>query len=102
MDIECLIRELIMEDRFNEKYTKNQRSIFRKNMYEKVAQFIKENEKEKCFLQNKLDIYRNAYEELVKKNRRESCMELLFSLMLFLSIIYIYYNIINYANTHFS
>jgi hypothetical protein len=102
MDIECLIRELIIEDRFNEKYTKNQRSIFCKNMYEKIALFIKENEKDKKNLQDKLEVYRIAYENMEKKHRRDSWIEIFYGLNLFLLIIYNYVKLITFISTQSS
>jgi len=42
MSIDQLIRDLIEEDQFKAKYTTRQRSIFCKNMYAKVSQFIEE------------------------------------------------------------
>jgi hypothetical protein len=44
--IEMLIRDLIVEDQFNAKYTKNQKSIFCKNMYDKISKFLKNREEE--------------------------------------------------------
>ena len=44
--IEMLIRDLIVEDQFNAKYTKNQKSIFCKKMYAKISDFLKHREEE--------------------------------------------------------
>ena len=44
--IEMLIRDLIVEDQFNAKYTKNQKSIFCKKMYAKISEFLKHREQE--------------------------------------------------------
>jgi len=66
MDIDQLIRDLILEDQFKEKYTKRQRSIFCSNMYEKVATFMKHHQDELKESEKKVQKYRNAYIELVK------------------------------------
>jgi hypothetical protein len=66
MQIDQLIRDLILEDQFKEKYTKRQRSIFCNNMYEKIATFMKVHQDELRESEKKVQKYRNAYIELAK------------------------------------
>jgi predicted nuclease with TOPRIM domain len=75
MSIDQLIRDLIEEDTFKAKYTTRQRTIFCKNMYEKVSKFledsfdeemerIKELELELDESKHDLEVYKNSYQEL--------------------------------------
>jgi len=66
MDIDQLIRDLILEDQFKAKYTKRQQSIFYNNMYEKIATFMKVHEEQLKESEQKVQKYRNAYIELAK------------------------------------
>jgi phage-related tail protein len=73
--IDQLIRDLIVEDTFKSKYTARQRTIFCKNMYEKVAKFletsfdeeiekIKDLEEEVAVANNDMEVYKKSYEDL--------------------------------------
>jgi hypothetical protein len=64
MSIDQLIRDLIVEDQFKAKYTKRQRSIFCNNMYNKVANFIEDHEKDTLV---KLEMHYQA--NLLMKNK---------------------------------
>ena len=66
MDIDQLIRDLILEDQFKAKYTKRQRSIFCNNMYEKISTFMKHHQEELYQAEKKIEKYRKAYIELAK------------------------------------
>ena len=66
MDIDELIRDLILEDQFKAKYTNRQRTVFCENMYGKISLFIAKYEEKVKESEKKVDKYRNAYIELVK------------------------------------
>jgi len=66
MDIDELIRDLILEDQFKAKYTKRQRTIFCENMYEKIATFMKHPQEQLKESEKKVEKYRKAYIELAK------------------------------------
>jgi hypothetical protein len=68
MNTEDLIRDLIVEDQFNAKYTKRQRSIFCKNMYTKISKFLRFREKE--ILDRLNQKYIGQEEELEDTKRR--------------------------------
>ena len=67
MQIDQLIRDLILEDQFKAKYTKRQRSIFCNNMYEKISTFMKEHQEEQKEAEKKIEKYKKAYIELANK-----------------------------------
>jgi hypothetical protein len=66
MDIDELIRDLILEENFKTKYTKRQQTVFCNNMYGKISAFISKYEEKLKESEKKVDKYRNAYIELVK------------------------------------
>ena len=66
MDIDQLIRDLILEDQFKAKYTKRQRTIFCNNMYGKISSFVSTYEEEIKESEKKVEKYRKAYIELAK------------------------------------
>jgi len=66
MQIDQLIHDLILEEKFKEKYTKRQRSIFCNNMHEKIYTFVKHHQEELIHAEKKIDKYQKAYIELAK------------------------------------
>lgn len=74
-DIEDLIRDLIMEDKFKAKYTKRQRSIFCKNMYYKLSKFIEEKEQQIVILEEKIENYQRAYNALLDRKWSVVCAD---------------------------
>ena len=101
MDIDSLIRDLILEDQFKAKYTARQRSIFCNNMYGKISAFLQSHEEELKETQNKLketqnkvEKYRKGYDVLYKKTDHYICMTLIYSFMCVLLFGYVYYEFI--------
>ena len=90
MEIEQLIRDLIVEDQFNEKYTKRQRSIFCKNMYAKISAFVRRKDDELYHTRYQLDQYRQGYESLARQ-QRVSCFIVFLHNVFNLSIIVFFY-----------
>ena len=66
MDIDQLIRDLILEDQFKAKYTKRQRTVFCNNMYGKISAFVSKYQEDLNESEKKVQKYRNAYIELAK------------------------------------
>ena len=101
MDIDTLIHDLILEDQFKAKYTARQRSIFCKNMYGKISEFIQSHEQELKETQNKLketqnklEKYRKAYHFINKKTDEVLCISLVYTCMCVLLFGYVYYEFI--------
>ena len=110
--MEELIRDLIVEDQFNAKYTKTQKSIFCKNMYAKISKFLQYREEEILDRLNRrylyqqqemeetkrqLEQYRAGYMQLLKQNH--SFGDFTHSLMNMFMIIYFYYAIYVWITT---
>lgn len=87
MNIDQLIRDLIVEDQFKSKYTKRQRSVFCNNMYEKVSAFIEEHEKETL---NKLDMHHEANVLMKKKMMQYYMLYVIYKIAAFVLILAIY------------
>jgi hypothetical protein len=116
MSIEDLIRDLIVEDQFQAKYTKRQRSIFCKNMYAKISTFLQKHEeecvskywstvlpeeltKEKEELAEELEEtkyqlkkYKRAYQSILKRETPFILVEQCFRIMFILYGYYFLYN----------
>jgi hypothetical protein len=113
MEIESLIRELIQEDQFKAKYTLRQRSIFCKNMYQKISKFLKSHEEELkdtrdqlvdahhlliethdklVKSRDELRQYRREYRSLKQKNQYHLA-ELIYSILNIAILVYFYYSI---------
>ena len=110
MNIDQLIRDLILEDQFKAKYTKTQRSIFCKNMYSKISTFLKNYDAEivstrsqledsrRQLLETKtyLEKYKIAYNLSVKRTKYVIILDTLFSITIIGAIIYFYYTLYTY------
>lgn len=93
MNIDTLIRDLIEEDQFNEKYTKRQRSIFCKNMYSKLSAFISERDRLHAIETNKrLEEYRVSCEEYMNKSNEYLVLNLFYRGLCVIVMLYVYYN----------
>ena len=104
MDIEELICDLIMEDKFKAKYTKRQRSIFCKNMYTKISTFLNKRDDElmkkhqqKLYELDKIryqyTLLRENYQMLSRRHRISIYMEVVYSILNLSIILYFYYSI---------
>ncbi len=105
MNIDALIKDLILEDKFKAKYTARQRTIFCKNMYRKISNFLKEHEEEledtreqvqslNHQLQEantRLEKYRNGYE--TSRRNRVTYQQLMMSVIETGVLIYFYYSV---------
>ena len=87
MNMDQLIRDLIVEDQFKAKYTKRQRSVFSKNMYTKVATFIEEHEKETLA---RLDMHHEANVLMKKKMIQYYMLYVIYKIAVFVLILAIY------------
>ena len=107
-DTEMLIRDLIVEDQFNAKYTKNQKSIFCKNMYAKISNFLQRREEEVLDRLNRR--YLNQQQELEETKRQLEQYRLWYqrnsyngefanSILNILLMIYFYYYIYQWITT---
>lgn len=110
MNIESLIRDLILEDQFKEKYTKRQRSIFCKNMYSKISTFLKNRDtllretnaqldKISAKLdetEKKFENYKTAYNYLLKSSYKVVILDMIYSMTTFGIILYFYYTLYSY------
>jgi len=105
--IEMLIRDLIVEDQFNAKYTKNQKSIFCKNMYAKIYKFLKNREEEILDRLNRrylaelddtkrqLDQYRMGYHLLQRNHSFDNFTHSVLNMF----FLYFYYSIYQWITT---
>lgn len=108
MNTEALIRDLILEDQFNAKYTKRQRSIFCKNMYTKISKFLRHREEEILDRLNRryqrqqeeleetkqtLEQFREGYQHLLKRNKPSVFIEFIHSLLNIIIIVYFYHSL---------
>jgi hypothetical protein len=89
MNIDDLIRDLIVEDQFKAKYTKRQRTVFCNNMYNKVANFIEDHEKETL---EKLDMHHEANEYMKRKMMEYYLLYIIYKAMVLAIILCIYLN----------
>ena len=103
MNIEELIRDLILEDQFKAKYTKTQRSIFCKNMYSKISTFLKNYAAEIVSTRSQLEdsrreleMYKIAYHKLLKRTSQKIYLDILYSMTTVGVILYFYYTLYTY------
>jgi hypothetical protein len=114
MNTEALIRDLIVEDQFNTKYTKRQKSIFCKNMYTKISKFLKQQEEEIMDrlvqryqrqedelkeTKRQLKQYRFAYEGLLKRNKFTILIDFIQSFINIMVIVYVYVSLYQWITT---
>jgi len=69
--IDQLIRDLVVEDQFKAKYTSRQRSVFCKNMYAKVSNFVKEENKEHLKHVEESQTQLHDYQNRLKDSQRQ-------------------------------
>ena len=107
MNIDQLIRDLLVEEQFKANYTKRQRAVFCNNLYNKVATFIEEHEKDTLArlekhedelheTRHKLDKLRKSYETLYKETDAYVCIALVYTFICIGMFGYIYYTFILY------
>lgn len=105
MSIDQFIRDLIVEDQFKTNYTKRQRTIFCNNLYDKIATFIEEHEKDTLTrlekheeelheTRKKLDKLRSSYARLYKETDTYVCVTLVYTFICLGMFGYIYYRFI--------
>ena len=108
MEIKDLIRDLIVEDKFNAKYTKRQKSIFCKNMYTKISKFLRQHDEEYRLSMNaKLDNleelcskleyyrenykqYRQGYDHMLKRQKWSILVEFMHHVLNLIVMVYFY------------
>jgi hypothetical protein len=104
MSIEHLIQNLVLEDRFKEKYTTRQRSVFCKNMYLKINRFLLEHDKahnqfveqlkeDHEIVRNELDEYKKSYDILLEQRKRHVHLDIIFTIQIIACMIAIYYKV---------
>jgi len=96
MTIEDLIRDLIVEDQFKNKYTKHQRSIFCKNMYTKISTFLKAKEDELNQTKKQLKTYQTGYNRLLKLTSNHIAVDVVHSALSISIQLYFYYSLYQY------
>lgn len=107
MNIDQLIRDLILEDQFKSTYTKRQRTVFCNNMYAKIYAFmekheedtlnrLEKNEEELHETRKKLDKSRKDYVRLYKEIDAYVVATLVYTFICLMMFCYVYYNFILY------
>jgi hypothetical protein len=87
MNIDELIRDLIVEDQFKTKYTKREQSIFCKNMYYKIQKFIEPYEEANTQLVEYKKKCKNLQLNYESSNKSNHC---LLTVILLLNAYYVY------------
>lgn len=89
MNIDQLIRDLVVEEKFKSKYTKRQRSVFCNNMRDKVVAFIEDHEKDTL---EKLRLHKIANAELTKSTNMYYTLYIMYKVTAICLFICIYYS----------